>query len=304
MLVFIINVDNFRDLYNNVIKVENISGVNKMEILYFLILILLEDSEIIEKYAGIIILIVIIGFAWIKVINPQIQEYKRKHRLKFNEYGDFEKIEQHYAENEQLENEVEITRKKHFIGDKEKQILESVPITSILEEDNSFDAELFKKWSRNIFTYLQLGKEEDLRQIKASISDEFFDRRMQLLRDFERDNIELKRDDLLIEELKIFDYSKWMDKAQIKIYIKARLREYIINKETQEVLRGNSRKSSERGFILTFQKKDTNKQVGFVNNCPSCGASIADTEFGTCQYCGSLVNPIRYNWTLIKYEVL
>ena len=173
-----------------------------------------------------------------------------------------------------------------------------------LEEDNSFDAELFKKWSRNIFTYLQVGNEKDLKQIKSSIADEFFDRRIKLLRDFERDNLELKREDLLIEELKIFDYSKWMDKSQIKVYIKARLKEYIINKETQEKIRGNSRKTNERGFILTFQKKDADKQVGFVKNCPSCGASIANTEFGTCQYCGNLVNPIRYNWTLIKYEVL
>ena len=95
-----------------------------------------------------------------------------------------------------------------------------------------------------------------------------------------------------------------MDKAQIKVFIKARLKEYIINKGTQEIIKGNARRANERGFILTFQKKDMEQQVGFVTNCPSCGASIADTEFGRCQYCDSLVNPIRYNWTLIKYEVL
>ena len=55
---------------------------------------------------------------------------------------------------------------------------------------------------------------------------------------------------------------------------------------------------------MTFQKKDSDEQEGFINNCQSCGATIADTEFGKCQYCGSLVNPIRYNWKLVKYELL
>ena len=73
-----------------------------------------------------------------------------------------------------------------------------------------------------------------------------------MLKDFERDNLELRREDLLIEEIKILDYSKWMDKAQIKIFIKSRLKEYIINKETQEIIKGNTRRANERGFIWIF----------------------------------------------------
>lgn len=255
------------------------------------------------KETNVIPMLLITAF-WMQVISLIVRKYKKKQGLKFNEYDDFDKIQQHQAENEQLENELQTIQKKRLIKDTNKEVLEGVPISAILEEDNSFDAELFKKWSKNIFTYLQLGNEKDLKQIKSSISDTFFGRKVQVLKDFERDNIELKREDLIIEEIKIFDYSKWMDKAQIKVYIKASLKEYIINKATQKILKGNNRKPSERGFILTFQKKDINKQVGFVRNCQSCGASIADTEFDTCQYCGSLVNPIRYNWTLIKYEVL
>lgn len=273
-----------------------------MELFILVATLLLEYFEVIIEYSEIIIPIAIMCFIWIKFIRPKIKEQQKKQKLIFNEYDDYEKIQQQQMENEQLENELETTEKV-FLDEKE-QVIEGAHIFSILEEDDNFDAELFKKWSKNIFTYLQLGKEKDLKQIKSSISDSFYERRIKVLKDFERDNIELKRDDLLIEDLKIFDYSKWMDKAQIKIYIKARLKEYIINKETQEIIRGNDRKLDERGFILTFQKKDADKQVGFVNNCQNCGASIADTEFGTCQYCGSLVNPIRYNWTLIKYEVL
>lgn len=278
-----------------------------MDILIVLIAILLENIDVVIKYAKYIVIIIVIYFIWKKIINPiieeKVEEYKRKQKLQFNEFSNIEKIEQQQEENEQLENEWEATKKSYSTSNKE-EILEGVPIASILEDDNAFDAELFKKWSRNIFLYLQNGKEEELKQIKPSMSEDFFDRKIQMLRSFEKDNIELKREDLLIEEIKILDYAKWMDKAQIKIYIKARLKEYIINKTTQKVLRGNYKKASERGFIMTFQKKDGEQQVGFVRNCQSCGATIAETEFGRCQYCGSLVNPIRYNWTLIKYEVI
>jgi len=270
------------------------------EILALLILILYKFLLWVIENVEIVIPIIIIGYICKKTLYPII----KKQKLKFNEYGDFEKIQQNHSENEQLKNELEATRKKNIIKDTNKEVLDGVQISSIKEDDNSFDADLFKKWSRNIFTYLQLGKEEELKQIRSSISDTFYARRIQVLKDFERDNLELKREDLLIEEIKILDYSKWMDKAQIKVFIKAKLKEYIINKETQRIIKGNARRASERGFILTFQKKDADQQVGFITNCPSCGASIEDTEFGTCQYCDSLVNPIRYNWTLIKYEVL
>ena len=275
-----------------------------METVISFLQMLLDVIEYIKEHTGLIIAIVIIGYLWKKVISPHIKEYKRRNKLSFNEYDELHKIEQDFAENEQLENELNITQKKQFEHDSEDKILESLPISRIEQEDNSFDAELFKKWSKNIFLYLQLGNEKDLKQIKRSVEEQLIERRIELLSDFERDNIELKREKLLVKEIKILDYAKWMDKSQIKVYISARLKEYIIHKETQKILRGNKRKVYEKNFIMTFQKKDSDEQEGFINNCPSCGATIADTEFGKCQYCGSLVNPIRYNWKLIKYEVL
>lgn len=270
------------------------------EILRLLILILYKLLLWAIENVEIVIFIIVMGYICKKTLRPIIQ----KNKLQFNEYQDLDKIQQHQTENEQLKNEVHKTKTKKMIRDTSKEVFDGVQISAIRQDDNSFDADLFKKWTRNIFTYLQIGKEEELKQIRSSISDTFYERRIQTLKDFERDNLELVREGLIIEEIKILDYSKWMDKAQIKVFIKARLKEYIINKATQEIIKGNARKSSERGFILTFQKKDAEQQVGFVTNCPSCGASISDTEFGTCQYCDSLVNPIRYNWTLIKYEVL
>lgn len=276
-----------------------------MDLIIFWVLMFFEYFEEAKEYIGIILVIIVLAFIWVKFIHPHVKKYIKKKNFTFNEYEDLDKIEQNYSENEQLKNELQLTQKNFFINSEdENNAKENVSISRILGDDNNFDAELFKKWSKNIFLYLQLGDEKDLELIKHSVEENLLNRKLQLLKDFNRDNIELRREDLLIEELKIYDYSKWLDKAEIKVYIKAKLREYIINKNTQKVLKGTRKKLSERNYILTFEKQDSIEQVGFISNCPNCGAAIADTEFGKCQYCGSLINPIRYNWKLIKYVVL
>ena len=121
---------------------------------------------------------------------------------------------------------------------------------------------------------------------------------------FKKDNIELHREEMLIEDVKILDYGKYHGKSQLKVYIRAQLKEYIMHKDNKKVLKGNSKKVNEKNYIMTFSKKDGEKQVGFVRNCPGCGASVEKLEFGRCTYCGNLVNPIRYNWTLIKLEII
>lgn len=264
-------------------------------------------ENVIRNFDFIIVLIIIYVIVR-KIIGPKvgniIKENNEKNSFSFNEFEDFEKIEQQEEENEQLKNEWNAIKGTYSEQNEEEELKEGVPIATILKEDTAFDADLFKKWSKNIFEYMQLGKEEELKQIKDSISEELFDRKIQQLHRFERDNLELKRENLLIEEIKIMDYSRWSDKAELKVYVETQLTEYIINKTTQKVLKGNNEKINNRSFIMTFRKKDSEKQVGFVRNCQSCGATIADTEFSRCQYCGSLVNPIRYNWTLIKFEVI
>ena len=46
------------------------------------------------------------------------------------------------------------------------------------------------------------------------------------------------------------------------------------------------------------------EKEGFLSNCPNCGAAISQIEFGKCQYCESIILPIRYNWVLVKFEMV
>ena len=261
-------------------------------------------------------------------ISNIISKEKRKEKLDFNEFEDWEKIEQNEIENEQLRNEwqkieraytekyniLDIDKIKEnmnaikfmdtFEADDAENVKEATSVASIRKEDNTFDVELFKKWCINIFEFIQLGTEEELKQIKDVMIQPMYDRKIKQLHRFKKDNIELHREEMLIEDVKILDYGKYHGKSQLKVYIRGQLKEYIIHKDTKKVLKGNSKKVNEKNYIMTFSKKDGEKQVGFVRNCPGCGASVEELEFGRCRYCGNLVNPIRYNWTLIKLEII
>ena len=86
-----------------------------MEIIIVALLFFIEHIELIIEYAVIIVPIVIVVFLWYKIGNPMIQEYKRKQKLQFNEYDNIDQIKQYTEENEQLENEVEKTKKQQII---------------------------------------------------------------------------------------------------------------------------------------------------------------------------------------------
>ena len=117
--------------------------------------------------------------------------------------------------------------------------------------------------------------------------------------------MKLQREDILIEETKLLDYGKHTNKEEMKILIKAQMKEYIMNIQNKKVIRGSKNKIKEKNIIMTFHKKNDHlEQEGFLGSCPNCGAPISQIEFGKCKYCGTVVVPIRYNWVLVKFETI
>lgn len=181
---------------------------------------------------------------------------------------------------------------------------EGVHISKIQEKINGFEAELFKKWSKQIFKCIKLGGEEELEIIKKFITFQLYEKLICQKRNFEKDGLEYITEDLMIEDVSIVDYAEAINKEEIKICIEARMKEYILDKNTQKVLRGNKEKSYDKKIIMTFLKQNLTSEEGFITNCPNCGAESTQVEFGKCKYCDTLVFPIRYNWTLIKFETI
>ena len=108
----------------------------------------------------------------------------------------------------------------------------------------------------------------------------------------------------MIVNCKLLDYGKRLGQEEIQIYIDAKMKEYIIRKSDNVVIKGNKEKYFSKGIIMTFIKKNDTSIEGLIHNCPNCGAQICQTDFGNCRYCQTLIFPIRYNWTLVKFETV
>jgi len=183
-------------------------------------------------------------------------------------------------------------------------IKEANPINALRRNGYNFDVKLFKKWSRQIFACIKSGSEEELKIVKNFISEELYDKLEYQRKQFAKDGLEFITADLLIEKCYLCDYSRSLHKEEIKVLINATMIEYIINKNTNEIVRGSDYISYNKNIIMTFNKENKNDEEGLIHNCPNCGAEVTQTEFGKCRYCNTLVIPIRYNWTLTKFETI
>lgn len=184
------------------------------------------------------------------------------------------------------------------------EVPEGTYINALKENGNDFDVNLFKKWSRQIFGCIKVGTKEQLELVKNFMTEELYDKLIYQINQFEKDGLKFVTEDLLIEEISLMDYGKGMEKEKIKILVKAKMKEYIIQPSTDKVIRGNRDKSFEKKIVMTFLKKKLQGKEGLITNCPNCGAETSQTELGKCRYCSTLVFPIRYNWTLINFETM
>ena len=185
---------------------------------------------------------------------------------------------------------------------KSNKIYESIHISKIAENSKNFNADLFKKWSKEIFEALQLGSLEDKKLIKDFVLEELFDTIFNQEQQLENDNLKYIQEDFTINSLDLFDYSKSLNKEEIQILIKTTLREYIIDTKSKEILRGN-KKLKDKKYLMTFKKR-SDIPVIIEKNCPNCGGIISSLDFTRCKYCGSLIFPVRYEWILTKLEII
>lgn len=212
----------------------------------------------------------------------------------FDAMGDVEKAKKDLY-NFKVIDSVEVEKDK---------LTEGQHVNRLRENGINFDVELFKKWSSQIFGCIKAGEEEQLKIVKNFISEELYGRFQRQESQFAKDGLKFITDDMLIEKCILYDYSKSMDKEEIKILIEASMKEYIIQMSDNQVIRGSKDKIYKKSVIMTFLKKNIEEGEGIIHNCPNCGSEVQQTEFGKCPYCRTLIVPIRYNWTLIKFETV
>ena len=172
--------------------------------------------------------------------------------------------------NDQLEKAREDLKNFKIIDNiniKSDTIAEGNTINKLTENNIDLDIESFKKLCNNIFRILSTGTIDEIESIKNFLDNDISNRFINQICQFKKDNLDYKREELLINEISLFDFEKIEEISKLKVFVKANLKEYIVDKNTGKILRGNPNIMIEKQILLTF----------IITNS----------------------NP---NWTLIKYE--
>lgn len=178
----------------------------------------------------------------------------------------------------------------------------------IRQSDPEFSEEKFLSWSKDVFVKLQAAwTARDWKIIRPFESNELFEQHNAQLQEYINNNRINVIERLSVESADLMSHRFDGDKEIIEVYLKAVMKDYIIDATTKEVVEGNKTTDWHMKYKLTFARKNGVKtHAGTSNksttNCPNCGAPTEITSAGQCEYCGSVITTGEHDWVLTGLE--
>lgn len=137
----------------------------------------------------------------------------------------------------------------------------------------------------------------DLEKVRNTITDEMFN-----MYESQLSSMEIKGEQNIMKDFALKDYAitdaiKQNDNIEIKTQYVIEFYDYIIEKSTGKVLRGNKLRKLRMHYEFTFIMSDKQEKI---DKCPNCGAPIDVNSAGVCEYCNSKIIGENTNWVMSK----
>ncbi|MEN6326512.1 MAG: TIM44-like domain-containing protein [Syntrophomonas sp.] len=184
-----------------------------------------------------------------------------------------------------------------------------VDLSVLKASDENFFEDDFIAWVNNMFLQLQEAwQEKDWKKVRPFESDELFNTHNKQLQEYVENHTTNVIDEIAILRTSIVDHRDSANKEVLDVYLKMRMKDYIIDDKSRKVLEGDPKKEINMEYLLTLARKKGVKtkvtEHTSVTRCPSCGASVSINASGECEYCNSIVSNGDYDWVLTKMEVI
>lgn len=172
-------------------------------------------------------------------------------------------------------------------------------ITNKLGKD--FNYEKFKKLVFDNYKEIQIAwMNNDIESVRSLLSDTLFNTyKTELL------TLEMKNEQNIMEDIEYVDcfiknINLTKQKEEIEVNLIVTCTDYIINKSTNKVLRGNKRQTNKYYYKLVFEK-DSEEDLRI---CPNCGATLKDGSSTKCEYCKSIIIKKSKSYILTDKKML
>ena len=199
---------------------------------------------------------------------------------------------------EQSQNREDVPNNE-FVNDNTNSIIEA-----ITPYDEKFSGDKFIAWTKEVFiTIQQAWTAKDWSKIRPFEKEELFRQHEMQLQEY----IDRGRTNIIerinINQAYLFEYRRDHEYEYMKVYVNARMNDYIVDDATKQVVQGDPNEPYFLKYILTFMRKtgvltDPATSNKSTTACPHCGAPTQVTSAGKCEYCGFIITTGEHDWVL------
>lgn len=165
--------------------------------------------------------------------------------------------------------------------------------------DPTFTSESFKTKVDNIFVMLHVSLMTDnMKRVRHFVSDKVYEEFNDRLSSLNSNNERQMFDELNVKSTDIVSVEVTDDKFIIKVRLVSKYLDYVVDKTTNKIKRGNNTNRVEKENILVLEKRRDSKRQGVVRFCPNCGHPMDVNKSGYCEFCHSTYNQETYDFVL------
>lgn len=180
---------------------------------------------------------------------------------------------------------------------------------AILAVDPLFNKEKFLAWSKEVYVTLQQAwMERDWSKIRPFEQEELFAQHQKLLQEYIDQGRINVMERINVNQAFLQKYERDPQYEYLTVYLQARMRDYIIDEKTRQVLMGNPDVDCYMQYLMKFTRKNGVKTDPAADSnliaCPHCGAPTQITSAGKCEYCGFIVTTGDYDWVLCDMQAV
>lgn len=173
-------------------------------------------------------------------------------------------------------------------------------IQAIRTIDPYFQKEKFITGAQDLFCGIQKALTAgDLAPIRPFVQDALYSRQQKQTEDFRKAGLLPVSDSVQIQRCYLHLYERDEKEESLTVFITAAMCQYLLDKQSMEIVDGDKDDILKLYYFLTFQRKcGVTTGTNLWNACPKCGAPLKLTESGDCGSCHAHLTSGDYGWVL------
>jgi predicted lipid-binding transport protein (Tim44 family) len=170
--------------------------------------------------------------------------------------------------------------------------------------DPLFSTNKFLTWTEEVFMTLQQAwTARDWSKIRPFEKEELYRKHEMQLQEYINLGTINVMERINVNQTYLHKYVRDSEYEYLTVLLSARMNDYIINEKTREVVKGDPNREFFTDYLLTFMRKkgvltDPATSNLSTKSCPHCGAPVAITSAGKCEYCDFIVTTGEHDWVL------